>query len=272
MNVNQELKEKLRVIIFEADTKAGKLFDIILLILIFLSMGLVILESVPFFGTKAISVFYGLEWILTILFTIEYFTRLYVVQKPLKYAGSYFGIIDLLSILPTYVSLVFPGSQYFLIIRALRLLRIFRILKLGQFLKESNTLIIALRASRRKITVFLFFILITVSIIGSLMFFIEGDINEDFSSIPMSMYWTIVTLTTVGYGDIIPVTGIGKLIASCLMILGYAVIAVPTGIVTSELAKRNNAASLNSTCCKQCSREGHDDDARFCKYCGHLIQ
>ena len=271
MLIKKETREKLHEIIFEADTKAGKNFDIILLILIFLSIGLIILESIPTFGEKIQHIFYLMEWSLTIVFTIEYLLRMYVVKSPLRYASSYFGLIDLLSILPTYLSLILPGSHYLLSIRALRLLRIFRIFKLSQFLKESNILLLALRASRRKITVFLFFIIITVSIMGSLMFILEGKTNENFSSIPVSMYWTVVTLTTVGYGDIVPITGIGKFIASCLMILGYAVIAVPTGIVSSELAGLNLRNKLNSQHCKNCGKEGHDNDATHCKYCGYLL-
>lgn len=268
MLIKKETRDKLHEIIFEADTRAGKNFDIALLILIFLSIGLIILESIPSFDVRLQRIFYILEWCLTILFTLEYFLRIYVVKSPLKYILSYFGLIDLLSILPTFLSLIFPGSHYLLSIRALRLLRIFRIFKLGQFLKESNILLKALKSSRRKITVFLFFIIITVSIIGSLMFLVEGGVNEKFSSIPVSMYWTIVTLTTVGYGDITPITGAGKFIASCLMILGYAVIAVPTGIVSSEIAGMNEIKKQTTQHCRTCSKEGHDIDAKYCKYCG----
>ena len=264
------IKKKLHEIIFEADTPSGKLFDVILFIFIFISVILVILETLPGVENHYRQIFYALEWLLTILFTIEYGTRLYCVNKPSKYALSFYGIIDLVSILPTYLSLIFNGTQYLLIIRALRLLRIFRVFKLGHFLYEGNLLVKALQRSRRKITIFLFFILITVSIVGTVMFLIEGSINEGFSSIPKSMYWVIVTLTTVGFGDITPISNLGRFIASCVMILGYAVIAVPTGIVSSEITQIN-PKKVTTQACINCGEEGHDQDATFCKYCGEAL-
>jgi voltage-gated potassium channel len=207
-----------------------------------------------------------LEWFFTLIFTIEYILRLVSVGRPFKYATSFFGIIDLFAFLPTYFSLLFPGSQYFLVIRILRLLRIFRILKLVQFLREARLLLKALRSSSRKVAVFLFTVLLLVVIFGSLMYVIEGEENG-FTSIPMSIYWAIVTLTTVGYGDISPQTGIGQTLASIIMILGYSIIAVPTGIMTVEMAQTFRT-STSTQVCPQCSAEGHDENARFCKLCG----
>jgi voltage-gated potassium channel len=262
-------QSRLQEIIFEADTRAGKIFDICLIITILLSVITVMLDSV-----KQINFVHGqlltkLEWIFTIIFTVEYILRLISVGRPLRYATSFFGIIDLLAFLPTYFSLLFPGSQYFLVIRIVRLLRIFRILKLVQYLREARLLTKALRASGRKVAVFLFTVLILAAIFGSMMYVIEGEENG-FTSIPMSIYWTIVTLTTVGYGDISPQTGIGQTLASIIMILGYSIIAVPTGIVTVEVAQTYKA-SLSTQVCPQCSAEGHDDDADYCNHCGaHL--
>lgn len=264
------IKKKLHEIIFEADTPSGKLFDVVLFVLIILSVVLVILETLPAVEDHYRPYFYILEWLLTLLFTIEYGTRLYCVKKPSKYALSFYGIIDLVSILPTYLSLIFSGTQYLLIIRALRLLRIFRVFKLGHFLYEGNLLISALKRSRRKITIFLFFILITVSIVGTVMYLVEGPINEGFASIPKSMYWVIVTLTTVGFGDITPISNLGRFIASCVMILGYAVIAVPTGIVSAEIVQ-TKPKKVTTQACINCGEEGHDQDADFCKYCGEPL-
>ncbi len=259
-------QSRLQEIIFEADTRAGKIFDIWLIITITLSVITVMLDSV-----KQINLVHGqlltkLEWVFTIIFTVEYILRLISVGRPLRYATSFFGIIDLLAILPTYFSVLFPGSQYFLVIRIIRLLRIFRILKLVQYLRESRLLVKALRASGRKVTVFLFTVLILVVIFGSLMYVIEGEENG-FTSIPMSIYWAIVTLTTVGYGDISPQTGLGQALASIIMILGYSIIAIPTGIVTVELAQTYKA-NVSTQVCPQCSAEGHDDDAAYCNHCG----
>lgn len=262
-------RNRIHEIIFEADTKEGKLFDVILLVFIIFSVLTVMLETVEYFDLKYKKVFYALEWIFTIFFTIEYILRLYCVYSPKKYATSFYGIIDLLSILPSYLSFFLVGSQSLLVIRALRLLRIFRIFKLGKFLKESAVIMHALKESRAKITVFLTFVLLLVTIVGSIMYLLEGSVNHDeFSSIPRSIYWAIVTITTVGYGDIHPVTPFGQFLASMLMILGYAVIAVPTGIVSAELVDASKEFQTSTQACRNCSLEGHDNDAEFCKYCG----
>lgn len=266
-------RERIHEIIFEADTKAGKYFDIILFIFIIASVLTVVMETVGDYAKDYHMFFFTLEIIFTIFFTLEYFIRLYCVFSPKKYATSFYGIIDLLSILPTYLSFFLVGTQSLLVIRALRLLRIFRIFKLGKFLKESAILVNALKESRAKITVFLVFIILMVTIIGSIMYLIEGPRNsEEFSSIPRSIYWAIVTLTTVGYGDIHPITTFGQFLASLLMIMGYAIIAVPTGIVSSELmSARDEEVSTNTQACRNCSQEGHDDNALYCKFCGFLL-
>jgi voltage-gated potassium channel len=209
-----------------------------------------------------------LEWVFTLAFTLEYLLRLYCVERPMSYAKSFFGIVDLLSILPTYISLVVVGTHYLLVIRALRLLRIFRILKLGHFVREGRVLIDALRSSREKITVFMIFVLLMVTIIGAVMYLVEGGQNPNFSSIPRAIYWAIVTLTTVGYGDITPTTSFGQFLSAIVMILGYAVIAVPTGIVSVGLMNREKKTNVNTQNCRFCGREGHADDALYCKYCG----
>lgn len=257
---------KLHTIIFEADTPAGKLFDVALLWAILLSVGVVMADSV-----KEIRELYGselkiAEWIFTGLFTFEYFLRIISVGKPLKYIFSFWGLIDLLSVLPTYLNLLISGGHTLVVIRTIRLLRVFRIFELHQFTGEGSKIIDALRASRVKISVFLIAVLTLVIILGTLMYLIEGGENG-FTSIPRSIYWAIVTLTTVGYGDISPATAFGQFLASLVMILGYAIIAVPTGIVTSELV-REHPAEVTTQSCANCSREGHDSDADFCKYCG----
>ena len=256
----------LHEIIFEADTTAGKLFNLFLIISIALSVIVVMLDSVISIHAVIGDLLYYIEWFFTILFTIEYILRLISIGRPLRYAGSFFGVVDLMAILPTYLSLIIPGSQFFLIIRILRLLRIFRVLKLLAYLSEAQMLVKALSASRRKILVFLFTVLILVVIMGSLIYVIEGE-KHGFTSIPRSIYWAIVTLTTVGYGDISPQTGIGQALAAVIMILGYGIIAVPTGIVTVEMVKESSKNN-NTQSCPQCSADGHDDDAKYCKYCG----
>jgi voltage-gated potassium channel len=257
---------RLHEIIFEADTPSRKLFDIVLIISIVLSVIAVMLDSIKAINITYGALLYAVEWFFTILFTIEYFFRLVSVGRPLKYATSFFGIIDLLAILPTYLSLLFPGSQYLLVIRLLRVLRIFRVLKLVKYINEAQLLGQALRASRRKIVIFIFTVLTVVVVFGSLMYLIEGEENG-FTSIPRSVYWAIVTLTTVGYGDISPKTGFGQSLAAVIMILGYSIIAVPTGIITVELSKATQR-TISTQACPQCSAEGHDSDANFCKYCG----
>jgi voltage-gated potassium channel len=262
----KRLQAALHEIIFEADTPAGKLFDILLILSIILSVIAVMLDSMSVIKAEYGNLLYTIEWIFTILFTVEYFLRLYSVGRPIRYAASFFGIVDLLAILPTYFSLLIPGSQYLLVIRLLRVLRIFRVLKLVQYLSEAKLLMQALRASRRKITVFLFTVLTLVIIFGSLMYVIEGEENG-FTSIPRGIYWAVVTLTTVGYGDISPNTGAGQALASVIMILGYSIIAVPTGIVTVEMSKVAGM-KISTQACPECSAEGHDSDAEYCKYCG----
>jgi voltage-gated potassium channel len=267
-----QLREKLHEIIFEADTPAGKIFDIGLLITIAASVLVVMLESIAPLQKKYSEIFLILEWTFTILFTIEYALRLYSVYRPMKYATSFFGVVDLLAILPTYLSLIVQGTHYLIVIRALRLLRVFRILKLGHFLKEGDVIMKALLASRAKITVFLTFVMLMVVIIGSIMYLIEGDSNDSFSSIPRGIYWAIVTLTTVGYGDITPTTAIGQFFSAVVMILGYAIIAVPTGIVSAEfISEMREDLGNNTQACRYCGREGHADDAVYCKYCGEIL-
>jgi len=257
-------------IIFEADTPAGKWFDIVLIISILLSVMTVMLDSVSSIRMKYGGFLYAAEWFFTILFTVEYIFRLLCIGKPIRYALSFFGIVDLLAILPTYMSLLFFGSRYLLVVRVLRVLRIFRVLKLGHHIKEAAVLRKALYASHQKIIVFLFVVLTLVVIIGSLMYVIEEEENG-FTSIPRSVYWAIVTLTTVGYGDISPKSGMGQFLAAMVMILGYSIIAVPTGIVTVELSRAQKAAT-SSQACPNCSAEGHDKDAQYCKLCGTKLQ
>ncbi len=265
-NINRRWRQILFEIIFEAETPAGKWFDIILIMCISLSVLAVMLDSVRSIRAGFGRFLYAVEWFFTILFTIEYILRLLCVRKPARYAVSFFGIVDLLAILPTYTSLFFFAGRHLAVIRVLRVLRIFRVLKLGHHTKEAAMLKKALYASRRKILVFLFVVLTLVVIIGSVIYIIEGEENG-FTSIPRSVYWAVVTLTTVGYGDISPNTGPGQFLAAIVMILGYSIIAVPTGIVTVELSQAYTDKST-SQACPNCSAEGHDRDALFCKYCG----
>jgi voltage-gated potassium channel len=262
-------RERLHEIIFEAETPAGKAFDVALLVAIVASVVTVILESVTSIRAQYGPILRGMEWTFTILFTVEYVLRLLTVGRPMKYATSFFGIVDLLAVVPTYLSIFFAGAQSLIVIRALRLLRIFRVLKLAQFVGEARMLRAALFASLRKIIVFLGTVVTIVLIVGSLMYLVEGE-GSGFTSIPQGMYWAIVTLTTVGYGDIAPQTVTGKVLASVVMILGYGIIAVPTGIVTVELAQARRAP-ISTEACPDCGRGGHDADAEFCKHCGtHL--
>ena len=261
-------RRRLHEIIFEAETPAGRLFDIVLLWLIISSVVIVMLESIKSYRENYGEAFYYLEWIFTALFTIEYILRLVSVRRPLNYAFSFFGIIDLLAIIPGYLSLFVPGTHYLLTVRILRLLRIFRILKLSQYTSEARIITTALQASRRKISVFLLAVLSIVTVVGSLIYVIEGE-EHGFVDIPTSMYWAIVTLTTVGYGDLSPQTPLGKFLASVVMILGYAIIAVPTGIVTAELTR--SGRRLSTQVCPECHAQDHDEDAVFCKHCGAHI-
>ncbi|MBN2011596.1 ion transporter [candidate division KSB1 bacterium] len=259
-------QHRLHEIIFEADTASGKLFDVVLIASILLSVAIVMLDSVKSVQRLHGQFLYRGEWLFTILFSIEYVLRLVSVRRPIKYAASFFGVIDLLAVVPTYVSLLIPGTHYLLVIRILRILRIFRVFKLAQYMKEANRLTQALRASRRKITVFLFVVLTLVILFGSIMYVIEGEPNG-FTSIPRSIYWAVVTLTTVGYGDISPNTNLGQAVAALIMIMGYSIIAVPTGIITVEMSRVANR-DITTQACRMCNAEGHDSDAKFCKYCG----
>ena len=259
-------RDKLHEIIYEADTPAGKLFDVVLLIAILASIVLVMLESVETIHVKYDSLLDISEWVITLLFSVEYLARIVSIKKPSKYIFSFYGIIDLLSTLPKYLAIFFTGTHSLVALRALRLLRVFRILKLARYIGESNNFIKALKASRAKISVFLFFVLILCIILGTVMYLIEGGENG-FTSIPRSVYWAIVTLTTVGYGDIAPHTPFGQFIASIIMILGYGIIAVPTGIVSAEMSK-TAAIDTNTQSCPNCLNEGHKDNAEFCYHCG----
>lgn len=269
-NQKKDWKERLHEIIYEADTKEGKLFDIILLVAIIASIVLVMLESIQSIDSKYHDLLNIGEWIITILFTIEYILRIISIKKPLGYIFSFYGIIDLLSTIPKYLSFIVVGSQNLIALRALRLLRVFRILKLTRYVGASNRLIVALKASRAKIAVFLFFIVILCTILGTIMYIVEGEANG-FTNIPKSIYWTIVTLTTVGFGDITPQTPLGQLIASIIMILGYAIIAIPTGIVSSEMTKSNQELQENTQVCTNCSKDYHKEKAKFCFHCGSLL-
>lgn len=263
-------RARLHQIIFEADTPAGRAFDVALIGLIVLSIVVVSVETVPTLNPTLQTTLIVVEWIFTALFTLEYILRLMAVGRPLSYATSFFGVVDLLAILPTWLSIFVPGAQALLVVRVFRLLRIFRILKLARFLSEAQVLSRALRASLRKIVVFLLCVGTIVVIVGSLMFVVEGPQNG-FTSIPVSMYWAVVTLTTVGYGDIAPRTALGQTLASLVMILGYGIIAVPTGIVTSELALGNLQHGVSTQACPGCGIGGHDVGARHCKDCGVLL-
>jgi len=262
-------KIKLHEVIFEADTKAGKTFDVMLIISIVLSILVIMIDSVKELNLEYSIQLYTLEWIFTFFFTLEYFLRIISFKKPLKYVFSFFGIIDLLSILPTYVSLFLPGSQYLVTIRFLRVLRVFRVLKLMQFVSEATILTESLRRSSRKIIVFIMTVFILVCIFGSVMYVVE-DSQNGFTSIPKSIYWAIVTMTTVGYGDIAPQTNLGQTISSFIMILGYGILAVPTGIVTAEMS-RNIHVNKNTQVCINCGEDEHDDSAKYCNKCGENL-
>ncbi len=274
---SENWKDRLHEIIYEADTPAGKAFDLVLIGLILVSVVLVMLESVDTIDARYHRTLLALEWVVTVLFTLEYIARIISIRKPAHYIFSFYGIIDLLSTIPLYLSYLVAGSQVLLALRALRLLRIFRILKLVQFLGEASMLREALRASRTKIAVFIYTVLILSILLGTLMYLIESD-EAGFTSIPRSIYWTIVTLTTVGYGDIAPQTTLGQLIATVVMIMGYGIIAVPTGIVTVEFSKQEKSKGsgskayrgvhTNTQACPHCGAEGHRDDAAFCYQCG----
>jgi voltage-gated potassium channel len=253
--------------IFESDTLAGRVFDITLLLLIVSSVTIIVMESVSEFRLKFDQYLGPLEWFFTSVFTIEYLSRVWTVPNKRKYMFSFFGVIDLLSILPSYLALILPGAHSLMVIRIIRLLRIFRILKLTRFVGEGQYLVTALKASKHKIIVFLFTVVTTVIIMGTFMYLIEGP-QHGFTSIPRGIYWSIVTMTTVGYGDIAPRTDLGQLFASVLMILGYGVIAVPTGIVSAEMVSMKGKEKISNQTCPHCMKEGHDTDAVHCKFCG----
>ena len=264
-------RDRLHQIIFEADTPKGKAFDIALLIAILLSVLVVMLESVQSIQEEYGSLLLALEWLFTILFTIEYFLRIYSINKPLKYIFSSMGVIDLLAILPTYLIFTFPNLHTLTVIRSIRIIRIFRVFKLKRYIRGAYTMQIALRNAVPKIIVFLLSVLLLIVILGTIMYIFEGlgGKNPGFQDIPNSIYWSIVTLTTVGYGTVVPVTVIGKMIASVIMLLGYGIIAVPTGIVTAGIMKTRK--NISTQVCINCSQEGHDEDALFCKFCGSKI-
>jgi voltage-gated potassium channel len=271
-NQSKDWREKVHEIIYEADTPAGKLFDVLLLIVILISILLVMLESVENIESKYAVFLNTSEWVITILFTLEYILRIISVKKPKTYIFSFYGIIDLLSTIPKYLSLFVLGTHSLVALRALRLLRVFRILKLTRFIGESANFGKALKRSRAKIAVFLSFVIVLCIILGTVMYLVESEQDSGFTSIPRSVYWAIVTLTTVGYGDIAPITALGQFIASLIMILGYGIIAVPTGIVTSEMTKSERKLIPNNTqVCANCNESYHQDDAEYCHKCGHKL-
>ncbi len=263
-------RRKMHEIIFEADTTAGKLFDVVLLVMIVISIVTVMLESVVPIQQKFGVELNIIEWVLTVLFTLEYLARILSVGKPLKYVFSFYGLVDLVSIIPTYLGLFVTGTQTLATVRSIRLLRVFRILKMARFLKEASTLRRALVTARPKIIVFLVAVFSIVVIMGTVMYMIE-DPKDGFTSIPRSIYWAIVTLTTVGYGDIAPQTVLGQFFASVIMVIGYAIIAVPTGIVSAEIAKTPGSEKVSTQACPSCSKDGHEHDAEYCKYCGSIL-
>ena len=263
------LRNRIHIIIEGTDTRLGKLFDIVLLITILASVAVVMLDSVPYMRLQYGTLFRYAEWFFTILFTIEYILRWFSAPNRFRYAFSFFGIVDLLSVLPSYLSLVFGGVQYLLVIRILRILRVFRVLKLNTYMQQAGFLASALKTSQQKITVFFLSLVLLVTIFGSVAYVVEGPENG-FTSIPISIYWAVVTVTTTGYGDMSPKTPIGQAIASMVMITGYAIIAVPTGIFTAELA-RNMRPQLNPIACPNCGKFGHAVGADFCDRCGHAL-
>lgn len=270
--ISIEKQEKLHRIIFQSNTREGRLFDTMLIVAIVLSVLAIIFETVSSFHHTYWWLFYSLEWFFTVIFTLEYILRLYASRNPVAYGTSFFGIVDLLAILPAYIGIFFPGAQHILIIRVLRLLRIFRIFKLGHFVREGSIVVGALQASRTKIYVFLSFVVLMAVLLGTLMYMVEGDLNPEIRSIPDGIYWAIATLTTVGYGDKIPITAYGQMLATAVMILGYGVIAVPTGIVTAEISGRvMNLKEFRYFKCPQCGQSEHHKLAQYCHRCGHAL-
>jgi len=266
-----ELRKKIFVIIFGTETRTGRTFDILLLWMIILSVATVVLESVPSLREAYHDLFMTTEWFFTIVFTLEYMLRIYSAPRPLKYITSFYGVVDLLAILPSYLGLVYDQYTFLLTIRALRLLRMFRVFKLARYVKEAAILGKALQLSMHKIVVFFGAVLTLVLILGSLLYLIEGK-ESGFSSIPQSVYWAIVTITTVGYGDLAPVTVLGKIVASVAMLTGYSIIAVPTGIISVEIGKAvKSSRSSKQVLCESCGHNNHDSDANYCKICGTKI-
>ena len=264
--VELSLREKTYRIIFGTDTPAGQYFDIALIYMILLSVLAIILDSIEAVNSQYGFWLFRLEWFFTLLFSAEYLARIYSSPKPLRYIFSFYGLVDLVSILPTYLAILFPGANYWLVIRLLRVLRVFRVLKLVRYLSEANILLRSMYASRRKVFVFFTVVLVLSVIFGSLMFFVEGP-EHGFTSIPRSFYWTIVTITTVGYGDITPQTALGQVIAALAMLTGYSIIAIPTGIFTAEIAREMHNETNNRRC-NICDRTGHHPEAEYCYYCG----
>lgn len=264
------LRRAIYTIIFEADTKAGLRFDLVLIVAILLSILVVMLDSVRTINARHATLMDALEWGFTLVFTVEYAARLYCVENRMRYATSFFGIIDLLSVLPTYIAFFVPEAYALVDVRVLRLLRIFRVLKLTLYVAEYSTLVRALRASRRKIMIFITFVLMVDLLMGTLMYVVEGPENG-FTSIPMAMYWAIVTMTTVGYGDVTPHTDIGRMLSSLMMLLGWGILAVPTGIVTSEMTAQRFSRVVTTRTCPKCLTEGHEPEAKFCRECGKAL-
>ena len=266
-------RQKIHDVIFEADTPAGKLFDISLIIVIIISVLLVALETVGWINQQYYDILNIAEWVITILFTIEYILRIVSVHHPSKYIFSFYGIIDFLAMIPKYISLFVVGAhlETMMAIRALRILRIFRVLHISRYIGESNFLVRSLLVSRAKIIIFLLFVLIMCILFGTLMYLVEGP-EAGFNNIPESIYWCISTISTVGYGDIVPLTGMGKFLASMLMILGYGIIAVPTGIISAEMAQRRKNVDVNTTVCAECMNDKHKDNAIYCHECGSHLE
>jgi len=265
-----DVKEKIRSIIFEASTPAGRAFDVFLIIVILLSVLVVLLDSVTSIHSEYGQVLLVIEWSFTLLFTVEYLLRLWTIQNTWLYARSFYGVVDLLGSLPTYLSIWFADAHYFLVVRVLRVLRIFRVFRMVRYVGEAELIAQALTASRRKITVFVCSVLALVVVFGSLMYLVEGGTNTEFSSIPQSIYWAVTTMTTVGYGDVAPDTALGRGLAAVIMIMGYGIIAVPTGIVTLELNEAHRKRA-NTRTCPECSAEGHSYEASFCWRCGSAL-
>ncbi|PPK77331.1 voltage-gated potassium channel [Methylobacter tundripaludum] len=264
-------RESLNTVIFGSETPMGKAFDVVLSISIVLSVIVIMLDSVEAIQNRYAQALYIIEWLFTLLFTLEYGLRLISVRRPWLYFKSFFGLVDLISILPSYLILLFPGTQAMLAIRILRLLRVFRILKLSAYMDEAEVMMAALHKSSRKIMVFLYAVFMLVIVFGSLVYVVESR-EAGFTSIPRSVYWAIVTLTTVGYGDISPQTPLGQLLASTIMIMGYGIIAVPTGIYSAELIRTYTAGKVRNDACPACGQTGHDFDADYCKHCGHTLE